>query len=82
MILIDEKKLEMRGDKVTIMSELTTIMENLHRHMGVSKENFNYAVELACSTDEEIKNRAIEAVFQVLIKSLKKDGEKKEENDD
>lgn len=53
LIKADKKHCEIKGTKTEVLAVLSGIIEAMHNEMGIDKETFNYAVDLAFGNDFE-----------------------------
>lgn len=65
MLKIENGKVTIKGSRMTVMSDLTTLINSIKENVDVPKEDFLYAVDLAFKPFDEIQKTALEKAMKM-----------------
>ena len=65
MLKIENGNVTVKGSRMTVMSDLTTIINSIKNNLNVPKEDFLYAVDLAFKPFDEIQKTAFEKAMKM-----------------
>ena len=70
MIRVTDKTVEVKGDKISLMAQLTTLMRSLVEE-GFKWEDIDLCVETAKMSPEEVAIQTLDMMLKNISKSLK-----------
>lgn len=65
MLKIENGNVTIKGSRMTVMSDLTMLINNIKENVDVPKEDFIYAVDLAFRPFKEVKKEALEKAIKM-----------------